>query len=319
MAIEKRALGRSGISVPALGVGTWSWGDKGYWGFGNGYTRQDITAAYTACLDRGLNFFDTAEIYGRGASERILNENRQADPRPIIIATKFAPLPSRFTARALLPALDASLARLGVTQVDLYQIHWPYTWLSQNGLMDALAEAVRAGKTRAVGVSNYSAPQMRRAQARLARYQIPLASNQVHFSLLHRAPERNGVLAACRDLGIALIAYTPLEQGLLTGKYRAGQPGPQRPQALTTFRRTQTSYSPKRLAAIEPLLRAMERAAQAHDKTIAQVALNWLLRTDPMVIPIPGAKNIRQAEENAGALGWSLSDADYAAISDAAR
>src|SRR5579859_1960219 len=197
--IDQRTLGASGLVVPALGIGIWSWGDKNIWGYGQSYTHDDITRAYRTCLDAGLNFFDTAEMYGSGESERLLGECHQADSRPIVIASKFAPPLMRFSrtrasARSLLKALDDSLLRLGVECIDLYQIHFPSPLLKIDDLMDVLAEAVQAGKVRAVGVSNYSASMMRQAHSRLASHGIPLASNQVHYSLLHRYPETNGVL-----------------------------------------------------------------------------------------------------------------------------
>jgi aryl-alcohol dehydrogenase-like predicted oxidoreductase len=272
--------------------------------------------AYQACLAAGLNFFDTAEVYGSGMSERLLGECQRANGRPILIATKFAPYPRRFSARALLTALDQSLERLGVQSVDLYQIHFPYSLLSIHALMDAMAEAVRSGKVRAVGVSNYSAEQMRKAHARLARHHIPLASNQVHYSLLHRAPEANGVLAACRDLDVALIAYSPLEQGMLTGKFRP-QNGQYPPVAGA--RRFFSGFRKSQRQKMEPLLQTLAQIAQVHDKTSAQVALNWLLAKDEHIIPIPGAKNVRQATENAGALSWRLTDAEQDQIEQAAR
>jgi aryl-alcohol dehydrogenase-like predicted oxidoreductase len=310
--VDQRQLGATAISVPPLGVGVWSWGDKGFWGYGQDYTRSDITQAYKACLDAGLNFFDTAEMYGRGESERILGECMQEDGRPVIIASKFAPLPKRFSARSLLKALDASLERLNVKTIDLYQIHWPYSLLSIDALMDALAEAVHSGKVRTVGVSNYSANLMLRAHARLARYDIPLASNQVHYNLLHRKPEKNGVLDVCHELNMALIAYSPLEQGLLTGKYRvvAGQAV----IPATGPRRFTPAFRTKQRLKIEPLLKTMEAIARAHSKTIGQVALNWLLSKDENIIPIPGAKNVRQASENAGAIGWRLNSEEFEQI-----
>ncbi len=273
--------------------------------------------AYRACLDAGLNFFDTAEIYGSGASERLLGECSREDERPIIIASKFAPFPNRFSARSLLQALDASLERLGVSQIDLYQIHWPYSFLKVNDLMDALAEAVRSGKVRTVGVSNYSAKLTHQAHARLARHDIPLASNQVHYSLLHRNPESNGVLDACRELNVALIAYSPLEQGMLTGKFRISNPNVALPSRMRRLqsRNFRTSQRQK----MEPLLQTMEKVGLAHDKTIGQVALNWLLCRDESVIPIPGARNERQANENAGAIGWRLSSEEFAQIDLASR
>jgi aryl-alcohol dehydrogenase-like predicted oxidoreductase len=310
--LDQRQLGKSGIVVPALGVGVWSWGDKSIWGYGTSYTRADITQAYKACLDAGLNFFDTAEMYGGGESERILGECMREDGRPVIVASKFAPLPNRFSASKLLDALDATLQRLGVPSIDLYQIHFPYTYLNKIALIDMMAKAYNAGKIRAIGVSNYNVTQMREAHARLARYGIPLASNQVHYSLLHRKPEHNGVLDACRELDVALIAYSPLQQGLLTGKYRAGQKF-----KMIGMRRFMRAYGTSGLNKIEPLLQTMETIAQARGKTTAQVALNWLLAKDEHIIPIPGAKNQRQATDNAGAIGWRLSEEEFRQIGEA--
>lgn len=312
--LDQRQLGKSGIVVPALGVGVWSWGDRSIWGYGISYTRADITQAYKACLDAGLNFFDTAEIYGGGESERILGECMREDGRSVIVASKFAPLPNRFSASKLLDALDASLQRLGVSSIDLYQIHFPYTFLNKIALMDMMAKAFNAGKICAIGVSNYNVEQMREAHARLARYGIPLASNQVHYSLLHRKPEDNGVLDACRELDVALIAYSPLQQGLLTGKYRAGQS-----ITMIGMRRFSRAYGTAALNKIEPLLQTMETTGKARGKTTAQVALNWLLAKDEHIIPIPGAKNARQATDNAGAVGWRLSEEEFRQIDQASR
>lgn len=309
--LDQRHLGASGIVVPPMGVGVWSWGDKSFWGYGQDYTREDVTLAYKACLDTGLNFFDTAEMYGRGESERILGKCIREDGRPVIIASKFAPLPNRLSARSLLEALDASLERLNVKTMDLYQIHWPYSLIGVDALMDALAQAVHSGKVRAVGVSNYGANLMRRAHARLARHDIPLASNQVHYNLIHRKPEKNGVLDACRELNVALIAYSPLEQGLLTGKYRivAGQA-----ISVTGPRRFTPAFRTSQRRKIEPLLQTMEDIATTHSKTVGQVALNWLLSKDECIIPIPGAKNVSQASENAGAIGWRLTGEEFKRI-----
>lgn len=314
--VDQRHLGATEIIVPPLGVGVWSWGDKSFWGYGSTHTQDDVYAAYRACVDTGLNFFDTAEMYGNGESERILGECHRKDGRPIIIASKFAPLPTRLSARSLLTALDASLERLGVSTIDLYQIHWPFTLLKTNDLMDVLAQAVRAGKVRAVGVSNYGAAHMREAYARLARHDIPLASNQVHYSLLHRKPEKNGVLDACRELNVILIAYSPMEQGLLTGKYRATNATPVQ---LVGPRRFIPAFRTARQRKIEPLFQVMEPIARVHGKTLGQVALNWLVTKDLCIVPIPGAKNLRQAQENAGAIGWSLTQEEHELISQTAR
>ncbi len=310
---DMRRLGKTGIEVSALGVGVWSWGDRGFWQYGTNYGRDDVNAAYNACLDEGLNFFDTAEIYGGGESERLLGECVRSVGKPVVIASKFAPLPFRITANSLFGALEASLMRLGITKLDLYQIHWPYSLLLINDLMDVLAQAVKSGKVRSVGVSNYTADQMRRAHKRLSRYGIPLASNQVHYSLLKRSPEVNGVLDACRELDVALIAYSPLEQGILTGKYATGQATPAGPRALAP------AFWQARQSQYKPLLTVLQRIANEREKTSAQVALNWLLCRDELVIPIPGAKNERQARQNAGALNWRLNEQEINQIDQASR
>ena len=300
------AIGRTDLRVTALGVGTWQWGDR-YWRFGGEYGLPDVEAAYRVSREAGIDFFDTAEVYGRGASERILGALVGRDQAPVVVATKFAPLPTRWTARHVTQALDASLKRLGMPRVDLYQVHWPYSLLRIDLLMHALADQVAAGKVRAVGVSNYSARQMRQAHAALARCGIPLASNQVHYSLLHRAPERNGVLMACQELDVRLIAYSPLEQGILTGKYHHGAPPP------SGFRGVGGAYRPSALRAALPLIRLLEKIGAAHDgKTPSQVALNWLMRRG--ALPIPGAKTAAQAAANAGALGWDLTDEEFAQV-----
>jgi aryl-alcohol dehydrogenase-like predicted oxidoreductase len=310
---DMRRLGASGIEVSALGVGVWSWGDKGFWQYGVTHGREDIEAAYRVSLENGINFFDTAEIYGQGESERNLGDMVRLVGQPVVIASKFAPLPGRFSAQSLWQALEGSLMRLGVSKIDLYQIHWPYTLIKIEDLMEVLAEAVKVGKIRAVGVSNYSVNQMRRAQKRLERSGIPLASNQVHYSLLKRKPERDGVLQACREMNVALIAYSPLEQGLLTGRYMNEQemPAGQRRFMPEFWKRNRIKY--------KPLLNVMGHIAREHDKTLAQVALNWLLCRDELVIPIPGAKNQQQARQNAGGMGWRMSEDEFARIDRAAN
>jgi aryl-alcohol dehydrogenase-like predicted oxidoreductase len=300
------AIGRTDLRVVALGVGTWQWGDR-YWRFGGAYGLTDVEAAYRVSREAGIDFFDTAEIYGRGKSESILGALIGHDQGQVIVASKFAPLPTRWTARQVAQALDASRKRLGLPRVDLYQIHWPYSLMRIDMLMNVLADQVEAGKVRAVGVSNYSVRQMRQAHAVLARRGLPLASNQVHYSLLHRAPDRNGVLTACQELDVRLIAYSPLEQGILTGKYHHGTPPP------GGYRGVVGAYRPAALRASQPLIQRLEAIGAAHGgKTPSQVALNWLMRRG--ALPIPGAKTAAQAAANAGALGWDLTEEEFAAL-----
>ena len=301
---ERVRLGMTDLQVSLLGIGTWPWGDRLYWGYGRSYTDADLQAAFERSLAAGINFFDTAEIYGHGHSERLLGRFVRAAGQPVVVATKFMPFPWRLRRKALLDALRSSLERLGLPQVDLYQIHWPYPPVPINTWMQALAEVVQAGLVRAVGVSNYSARQMRRAQAALARWGVPLASNQVHYSLLHRQPERDGVLAACRELGVTLIAYGPLAKGMLTGKYTPDNSLPI-PRGLRVGR--------QQLARIQPLIALLCEIGEGHrGKTPAQVALNWLICKG--AVPIPSVKNLDQAEQNAGAMGWRLTDDEIAAL-----
>lgn len=309
--LETISIGKTDLKVPPLGLGTWQWGDRGTWGYGNGYNQSDVEAAYRESRKAGITFFDTAEIYGRGVSEMILGPLVRAERGEVVVATKFAPLPYRLTARSMPKALDASLKRLGLAQVDLYQVHWPWgSPIKIETLMNALADQVEQGRIRAIGVSNYPERYLRRAHAALAKRGIPLASNQVHYSLLHRRPEQNGVLAACRELDVRIIAYSPLEKGVLTGKYHQGA-------QVSGARRNMRSFRAAGLQASAPLIALLTSVGEAHgDKTPGQVALNWLMHQG--ALPIPGAKHATQAASNAGALGWSLTDEEFEQIRQAA-
>ena len=290
------------LKVAPLGVGAWAWGTTRLWGYGKEYNRSDVGRTFRTSMAEGVTLVDTAEVYGNGASERIIGEILREggfEGRPVI-ATKFAPLPYRFSAKSLLKAVDKSLERLSIEMIDLYQIHFPNPIFKINSLMDALAETVKAGKVRQVGVSNYGADQMKRAHDRLTSHGVSLASNQVEYSLLQRAPETDGVLEACRDLGVTLIAYSPIAKGLLTGKYG---PGGDRPSGLV--RRMGRAFGEQNLKKIEPVVNILREIGEAHDKQPAQVALNWLI-TQRNTFPIPGAKNEHQARQNAGALGWEM-------------
>ena len=306
---DRVSLGRSDLRVRPLGVGTWAWGDRLVWRYGSGHSKVDVQGAWSASLDAGLDFFDTAEIYGRGTSESIVGEQMGRGGPPVVVATKFFPYPWRVRRKSFRKALKGSLKRLGVSTIDLYQIHFPKSHLPIESWVEELGDAAAEGLVRAVGVSNYSLDQMRRAHDLLAHRGVPLASNQVCYSLVNRDPEHNGVLAGCRELGITLIAYSPLGQGLLTGKY-----GPENP--LPGMRRS--GQAGRRLVDVQPLLALMAEIGEAHGgKTQAQVALNWLLCQG--TLPIPGAKNARQALQNAGALGWKLEEGEVEALSEASR
>lgn len=302
----------AGVDEPfaPVGLGTWAWGDKAVWGMG-GYdadlTEDRIAEAWAATLDAGVALVDTAEVYGKGESERIIGRLLAASPgdrERVVLATKWMPMPHQLDVKgALQAALEASIERLGVERVDLYQIHGPVSLRSKGALAEALAAVVDAGLTRAVGVSNYSAREVERIHAALATHGVPLASNQVEYSLLRRRPETGGLMATCDRLGVRILAYSPIGQGRLTGKYSAANPPP-----------GSRTFSTHPMTTVDAVVAVLREVGEAHDHTPAQVALRWLVEKG--TIPIPGAKNADQAAQNAGALGWSLS-ADEVARLDA--
>jgi len=299
-------LGPNGPAVTQLGIGAWSWGDKLFWGYGGDYDATQVRQAFDATLDSGISFFDTAEVYGFGESESLIGRfMKETGGRPQI-ATKYFPLPWRFSPQSISEALTASLKRLQVEQVELYQVHQPFGFfMSQETLMNTLAEEVKNGRIKAVGVSNYPADQMREAHKLLADKGVPLAVNQVQYSLLARKIESNGILETAQGLGVTILAYSPLAQGLLTGKYTAEH-------VPTGARKLDRRFGKEGLRKIVPVLSLLKQLGEQYEKTPAQVALNWLIARG--VVPIPGAKNAEQARQNAGALGWSLSPEDVAEL-----
>ncbi|HET7010849.1 MAG TPA: aldo/keto reductase [Anaerolineales bacterium] len=288
-------LGRTEVEVNSLGVGAWAWGDRMTWGYGRDYGKSEVRAAYDASRESGLDFFDTAEIYGMGRSERLLGEFvRSSDGS--VVATKFFPYPWRFGPGSILGALRGSLHRLGLPRVGLYQIHWPSPAFPAQTLAQGLARIIEVGLAQAVGVSNFSPRQTREVHRALEDRGIPLASNQIEYSLLERRVETSGVLSACRELGVTVIAYSPLAMGLLSGKYT-----PTHPMPLARRR----AFPRMDLRRLQKLIGALREVGQAHaGKTASQVALNWVMAKG--ALPIPGAKNAAQARENAGASGWTI-------------
>lgn len=289
-----------------MGLGAWQWGDRIVWGYGQTHTDKEIRESFDASLALGIRFVDTAEIYGSGYSERLLGQFLKETDQPVLVATKFFPMPWRLTKGFIPRALKGSLERLGLESVDLYQIHWPSPLMTPETMMEGMVECVQRKLTRTVGVSNFGEKRMIRAYTTLARHGIPLASNQVHYSLLSREVEKNGTLARCKELGIRLIAYSPLEKGLLTGKYSSESPPP-------GVRASQYAELIKKLP---PVLKLLQEIGLNHgDKTISQVALNWLICKG--ALPIPGAKSLQQAESNAGGAGWRMTDEEVAKLDEA--
>lgn len=291
---ETVELGRTNLRVSSLGVGTNTWGSRAG-------PDPDKRATFDAILDSGITLIDTAEVYG--ASEQTIGHCiRESTRRPAVL-TKFAPLPWRLGKRAMISALRRSLSRLSLTTMDVYLLHFPSPPVSLETWADALADAVEAGLTRAVGISNCNPAQTRRVHTVLAARGIPLACNEVGFSLLRRNPEHNGLLNVCKELGVTLIAYQPLASGMLSGKYDSKH----RPGGIRRL-----IYNSRYLTRIQPLLEALKRIADARGKTVSQVALNWILCKG--ALPIPGAKSPEQARLNAGAMGWRLTSAEVAEL-----
>jgi aryl-alcohol dehydrogenase-like predicted oxidoreductase len=286
-----------------LGLGAWAWGDRVVWQYGRGYGAEDVRGAFETSVREGIRLIDTAEVYGSGRSERFLGDFARGRGNEVLVATKFFPWPWRLSWKSIAAALKASLARLGMDRVALYQIHSPISPLSPETMAEALVDCVDAGLTQAVGISNFDEGQMLRVYSTLARHNISLASNQVHYSLLQREVEKNGMLARCKELGVRLMAYSPLEMGLLTGKYgRAHLPPGSRALRYASL-----------VGRLHPLLKLMTEIGQdLGGRSNAQVALNWVIAKG--ALPIPGAKNAEQALENAGALGWSLDAVAVAAL-----
>lgn len=281
-----------------LGIGTWAWGDKLVWGFGNQYSDNDIAESFHAAVANGVAFFDTAEVYGQGKSERFLGELIPTAGTNIQIATKIMPYPWRLAKDALRKALQASLSRLGVKRVDLYQIHWPLPPVSIENWMSQMAEVYEEGLISAVGVSNYNTEMTKRAFDALQKKGIPLASNQVEYHLLERRIEKNGLIDFCKTNNIKIIAYSPLAMGMLSGKYTPDNP-PKGTRAA--------QYNRPVLEKIMPLIRLLKAIGMDHDgKTASQVAINWLISKN--TLPIPGVKNINQVEQNTGSIGWRLTE-----------
>jgi aryl-alcohol dehydrogenase-like predicted oxidoreductase len=221
-------------------------------------------------------------------------------------------MPAFRTARSLKATIGERLARLAPFGIDLHQVHQPIAFATVAAQMDAMADLVAEGKVRTVGVSNFSASQMRAAHRALEKRGIPLVSNQVRYSLLRRRIERNGVLDAARELGVTIIAYSPLAQGVLSGKFHRD---PELIRSRAGPRKWLPAFGRSGLERSRPLVRLLEEIATAHGATPSQVALSWLVNAHgETVVAIPGATSVAQAEENVRALDLALTPAEQARL-----
>ncbi len=315
-----RSLGATDVAVSPIGLGCWQFSQgRGLAGtFWPDLEDHEIAAIVRVSLAGGVTWFDTAEMYGRGASERALSRSlRDLGVRSpdVVVATKWLPL-GRFAGSIRRTIVDRLTALQGFG-IDLYQVHQPWSFSSPEAEMEAMADLVDAGVVRAVGVSNFDERRMRRAHAALRRRGIPLASNQVSYSLLDRSVERHGLLDAARELEVTIIAYSPLSQGLLTGAYHDD---PERIRRRPGVRKWSRSFGEGNLQRTRPLVDELRRVGESHGASPAQIALNWLIhRHGEAVVVIPGATSEQQAADNAAAMGFRLSPAEIERIDAVSR
>ena len=307
MKLSKRKLGLTDIEVTPIGLGVMQLSGGGKSMVSKGFANippEGKTSIIQAALDGGVNWFDTAELYGSGVSERALSRALNAlgkQDEEVVIATKWWPLLR--TAGNIPKTIDERLRCLDGYSIDLYYVHNPMSFSSPEAEMNAMADLVEAGKIRAVGVSNFDAQRMRRAHAALEKRGIPLAANQMHYSLLHRDIERNGVLAAAKELGVTIVAYTPLEYGVLTGIYHHN------PELVAQKRPYFRGRLKRNLETSRPVVEALTEIAAKYEVLPGQVALNWLVTFHgESVVTIPGASKVSHAEQSAGALNFQLTE-----------
>lgn len=305
------------LYLPKMGCGTWAWGNRLLWDYDRSMD-QELQQVFNYCVKHGVTLFDTGDSYGtgklKGQSEKLLGKFSQAysgeNQEKICLATKLAPYPWRLTRKSMIAAGNASANRLG-TSVDLVQMHWStanyFPW-QEWPLLDGLMDLYEQGQVKGVGLSNYGPKRLKKVFQKFSDRGIPITTLQVQYSLLSTYPVTElGVQEVCDELGIQMIAYSPLALGLLTGKFSETGPFPKGLRGLVCK---------QLLPGMRSLLNCLEAIAKSRYKTMSQVALNWCICKG--TIPIPGAKNLRQAQENLGALGWQLDYGEVAELDQAA-
>ena len=298
------SLGNTGLKISQIGIGTWQFGDR-WWGWERGYGEEDAVNAVRKAVELGVNFIDTAEIYGGGLSERIVGKAVRELREQVVIATKIWPTHSTYN--GVIKACERSLRRLGIKYIDLYQIHWPNPIIPISQTMKAMEYLVKQGKISYIGVSNFSLKQLVKAQECLKNEQI--VSNQVKYNMIERDAEKE-LLPYAEKERITIIAYSPLAQGLLTGKYNLDN------IPKDVVRRLNILFDKPNLEALQNLIQLLKEVGSKYGKTPGQVALNWLIKRRE-VIAIPGVKNPIQAEQNARAGDFRLNEEDIKILTEA--
>jgi|SRR4051812_26814864 aryl-alcohol dehydrogenase-like predicted oxidoreductase len=280
------------VAAAPLMAGCWSWGNRRTWGYGSRFADADLRAAAEALGEHGVRCFDTAEAYSRGRSERLVGE---LTGPAAVISTKFFPYPWRLTRGQFFRAVEASARRLRRDRIQLYQIHHEPPAALLRRWTGQLAAARRAGLVEAIGTSNMSVAGLRATMSALAAEGERVSAHQARYNLCDRRIERNGIAELCRADGIILLAHSALGQGLLSGRYRAGDAMPgRRPLPEPVLRQA------------DPVIELLTRYAERLDSTPAAVALAWLRHQD--AIPIVGVHNRRQADEAAHGLALTVPD-----------
>ena len=320
MKLAQRQLGQSDIKISPIGLGCWQFSQgKGMGGsFWESLPQNQIDTIVKASLDGGINWFDTAEIYGWGKSETALVQaldNAGKKPGDVIVATKWYPVGR--TSASIVNTIDERLHALKGWPIDLHQIHMPWGFSTRKGEMKAMARLMRDKKIRTVGVSNFSATQLRTAHRILKDEGFSLVSNQVRYNLVQRYPDYDGTMEAAKELGVTIIAFSPLAQGVLTGKFHDD---PELIRNRAGYRKYSPLFSTRGLAKSKPLIDELKKISLNYNTTAAQVALNWLLTFNgDTVVAIPGATKESHAAQNVGAMNFSLTPAECRILDELSR
>ena len=305
------------LNLPVMGCGTWAWGNRLLWGYDRSMDSQ-LQEVFNLCVSNGVTLFDTGDSYGtgrlNGQSEKLLGKFSQeysgVNQDNICLATKLAAYPWRVTRGSMVAAAKASIKRMG--RVDLAQMHWStanyFPWQEWQ-LLDGLADLYEQGLIKGVGLSNYGTKRLKKVHQKFSQRGIPIATLQVQYSLLSTYPVTElGIKDTCDELGIRLIAYSPLCLGILTGKYTDPSTYPQGLRGLLFKRLIPEARS---------LLNCLQAIAESRQKTMSQVAINWCISKG--AIPIPGAKTIQQAQDNIAAQNWRLDVGEIEELDRTAR
>jgi aryl-alcohol dehydrogenase-like predicted oxidoreductase len=317
-----RFLGNSGFKVPVLGFGAGTFGGRGplFSAWGNSDERE-AKRLIDICLDAGVNLFDTADVYSDGASEAILGAAIKGRRGQVIVSTKLTlragegPNDVGASRSHLIDATDKALQRLGTDYIDLLQLHHFDAMTPVESVMSTLDQLVRAGKVRYLGVSNFSGWQLMKSQAAADRYGYSrYVANQTYYSLIGRDYEWE-LMPLGLDQGVGALVWSPLGWGRLTGKIRRGQPLPE----SSRLHDTAGFAPPVDQERLYRVIEALDDTAKETGKTIAQIALNWLVQRPTVSTVLIGARNEAQLRDNLGSVGWNLTEEQVAKLDVASR